>query len=226
MARKHKKPTGTIGCICIFADGRMPELQQVPFPPEKAAVERMVVAYISTENDLGRFYALRSPPVQNSENDFDFTLPTTDGDARLELMEIAILGGGSYDAAPLSYNHGQLADAICSGIAKKSRRYGGRQRGLHLLVYSTDFRFRAANGVLWLVSKWCSTTPHAFASVVYIAFLDAQSADGKILHPQHGRDYSTVDELAVRKRRTIHANITKMEPTPDGHGFSIPLGPP
>ena len=227
MPKKHNKPTGTVGCISIFADGRPPQFQQVPFPTEKAAIERMVVAAaVSAKKDLGRFYQLDSDPAQNDENDLDFTLNTSRGEKRLELMEIAFLATGSYDAAPLSYNHGELADAICAGIAKKTRRYGDRSSGIHLLLYSTDFRFNVCNDVIWLVSKWCSATPHAFDSVVYVRFPAPRSVDVKIVHPQPGRDYSKVDEKSVRGRRTLIGDMTNMKVTPDGRCFSLPLGSP
>jgi hypothetical protein len=225
MAKKHKKPTGTVGCISISADGRPPQFQQVHFPPEKAAIERKVVAAaVFAKNDLGRFYQLESDPVQNDENDLDFTLNTLRGEERLELMEIAFLKTGSYDTAPLSYNYGELADAICAGIAKKSRLYGDRPCGIHLLLYSTDFRFSVCNDVLWLVSKWCSTTPHAFDSVVYVMFLGPQSVEGKIVHPQPDREYSIEVEKSVRGRRTILGDMTRMEATTDRRGVEVPLG--
>ena len=229
MGKKHSKPTGLIGAVAIHGDGRAPEFRTIPFPPGKAATEAMFVnAAILPQSPLGQFYGIISPPVQNEESDFDFDLHTAAGKERLDLMEIAPLEKvrGSYSSAPLTYVQGELADAIITGTTKKSRRYGGtRARGIHLLLYSTDFRFRVGNDVLWLVAKWASGTPHAFKSIVYLTFEDERTLDGKIVFPQPGRDFSHVDEASVRGRRILLADLRRLGSSPDGSSVVLPLGP-
>jgi hypothetical protein len=63
---------------------------------------------------------------------------------------------------------GDFADAVFELVKKKSRKYGGRRRvPLHLLLYSTDWRFLLSESVITLVRLYCARRPHVFSSIVY-----------------------------------------------------------
>jgi hypothetical protein len=229
VAKRHSKPTGLIGSVVIPGDGQPPEFRTIKFPSEKADAELFIVkAAVSPTNDLGRFYKLTSLPAQDRENGFDFLLQTPGGIEHLELMEIAPLSRsqGSYSAAPLTYNQGQLADAIFEGISKKSQRYGGPRckAKINLLLYSTDFRFRVSNDVLWLIAKWASLKPNAFKSVVYVTFLAERSIEGKIIFPQPGLSFEGIDEEKVRNNLIMLADFTQLQSSGDGLSVTFPLG--
>ena len=108
-------------------------------------------------------------PVQNAEDHFDFTLPTASGQTYLDLIEMAPLEQvrGSYDRAPKMYKLGDRADAIAAKILEKSADYGaGSSRGVHLLLYTTDFRFDAIGSVADLLVHILHARTHCLRSVV------------------------------------------------------------
>ena len=146
-SKSTKKPIGTVGPIVIDSENRTAEFRPLHFPRDKAEPESHIVRFVvaGLRNSATNFYRLVTNPIQNPENDFDFTLPTTSGDEYLELMEVAPLEhvAGSYEAAPASYNHGELADYVFKKLLSKARKHRSvPQPPVHLLLYTTDWRFR------------------------------------------------------------------------------------
>src|SRR5689334_10540256 len=139
MKNDHKKPTGT---TWSHISGQQ-EISTHGFPPSKAEIEQRIVNLmmkITREEKLNP-YNLVADPIQNEEDNFDFTLPTSSGHHFLDLMEIAPLDvmGCSYDSAPSSYVAGELSDLILGKILAKSKNYGSSPKAqIHLLLYATD----------------------------------------------------------------------------------------
>jgi hypothetical protein len=228
--RKPRKPTGTIGPIIIGPHDRGVEFRPIDFPTDKAEVERYIMTFvISGLRKTGtNFYKLVGNPVQNPEDDFDFTLPTKSGKEYLELMEVAALDhvGGSYNAAPASYNHGELADYVYAKLMAKAKKYGSPSHvPVHLLLYTTDWRFRLSQNVLALLAYWCLRREHLFKTILYFVPDDATHGEARIVYPIASESLANFDEQAARNRRSIIGDPTRLQVNPDG-SVDIPLGPP
>lgn len=133
------KPTGTIGPnrVSVQADGRIEHtFERIEFSKKKDEVEVMITHdFIASMNQLmapsGMTWFM-SNPVQNPENDFDFTITLPDGHpAWLELMEIAPLElFGGFEKVPASYKPYDLAEIIVGMIRKKGPRTIPRPRAM------------------------------------------------------------------------------------------------
>ncbi len=123
MANPPRKPTGTTGPLHVSAEGA--QFFQLEFPRTKEEIESFIVeAFLSNSGSM----PLRiSEWKQNNQNDFDFSVKTTEGPKFLELMEIAPLENlrGSYEKAPSSYKPYDFAAYILAKINDKSERYHG-----------------------------------------------------------------------------------------------------
>jgi len=99
MANPPRKPTGTTGPLHVSAEEA--EFLQLEFPSTKEEIEEFIVeAFVRNSDSM----PLRiSEWKQNHQNDFDFSVVTTEGPKFLELMEIAPLENlrGSYDKHPV-----------------------------------------------------------------------------------------------------------------------------
>ena len=116
-----------------------PSVTEFGFPQSKDEIERHIVdLMLGSANKQGlNPFELVGEPVQNPENNFDFTIPTPSGEEYLDLMEIAPLDivGGTHETAPASYMSGEFADIIMTKILTKSQGYGRAPRALiHLLL--------------------------------------------------------------------------------------------
>lgn len=142
-----------------------------PFPDDKEAIERFIVAGTLTAAKFMRYnpYNLAGEPVQNPENDFDFTLPTKSGSEYLDLAEVAPLDGvRGYANAPANYNAGEFAESAWTVVKKKAAKYGMRRSiPVHLLLYSTDFRFNPSERVILLLQSYCARRQHRFRTVLW-----------------------------------------------------------
>ncbi|MCI0487476.1 MAG: hypothetical protein L0229_12855 [Blastocatellia bacterium] len=227
--KKPKKPTGTIGPIIITPHDRSAEFCPIDFPTDKAEVERYIVPFVidGLRKTGTNFYKLVENPIQNPEDDFDFTLPTESGKEYLELMEVAALDhfGKFYDAAPASYNHGELADHVYTKLMAKAKKYGSLSHvPVHLLLYTTDWRFRLSQKVLALLAYWCLRREHSFKTILYFVPDDATHGEVKILYPIASESLANFDEQAARNTRSIIGDPTRLQVNPDG-SVEIPLGP-
>ncbi|MCH8081313.1 MAG: hypothetical protein IID52_02875 [Proteobacteria bacterium] len=224
----NRKPTGKIGPITINLEDKTAEFQPLQFPKGKAKIEEFIFKFfIKGLGKAGRtFYKIVSYPTQNQENDFDFTLETEFGDEYLDLMEVAPLEkiGGSYEAASSSYNHGEMADWVWSKLISKSKKYGSASTPhIHLLLYSTDWRFRLSEGVIRLLAFWAITREHCFKTIIYFVPDDATHDEAKIISPCDHDLFKGYDEEAARSRKSLIGNPEKIRQEGNG-SFSIPLG--
>lgn len=230
MKKPPRKPAGMIGPIRMRLADKSAEFTPIRFPKDKAERERYIVTFV-TQGILKRGddpYQLTGNPVQNPESDFDFTLPTVAGTEYLDLMEIAPLDtvAGSYADAPGSYNHGEMADFICEKVLGKSRKYRAKpQPPIHLLLYSTDWRFRVGDGVLIIVAHCLARGDHGFKTVLYFVPDDETHGQAKRVYPLPPETFKSFDEQAARHRRTLIGNPLQMQVESTG-AIVIPLSPP
>jgi len=227
--RRSKKPSGTIGSIIINPAEKTAELQSLPFSNDKAKLEQYFVTFVTRglRRRGSNMYNLTGEPIQNPESDYDFTLPTVSGTEYLELMEVAPLEGvgGSYQKASGSYNHGELADFIYDKLIAKSTKYHAcPQPSIHLMLYTTDWRFLVAEGVLFLVAHRCQQTEHNFKTIIYFVPDDATHGEVKIVYPLSPKVFKNFDQR-LRNRITMLGDPTKIIVESDG-SVVIPLAPP
>ena len=222
--RRQRKPTGSIGAISISSAGDV-TFEKVSFPAEKAEVEGFVVeltVHALQEANLNPWGAV---PRRNPEQHFDFTIPSPNGEAYLDLMEIAPLDGqGGFQNATLDYHHGQIADWVWAKLTQKARKYGlPRELSVHLLLYSTDLAFRLSAGVLDLLSYYCSVADRGFMSILYAVPEDATSVSITTVCPRERSEFRRFNLAAKRERSSLLADFTRREVT-GTTSVSVPLG--
>lgn len=229
---KHKKPTGTLGFVRIGVD-QPPHFTKLDFPGGKEEIERFILEATvrKAERDGLNLFHLKAHPVQNPENHFDFTLPTSNGEQYLDLMEVAPLSDtdGSYAKAPASYNQGDMADVILGLVLKKAAKYGVRMRTpLHLLMYTTDWRFRVSGETLQLVGCQLSKTEHCFSSVTHYVPDDAGDGELTMVFPESEsqKQMNALDEARLRNMYVLQADVSKPLQSSDGRSMTFRLPPP
>lgn len=134
----------------------------------KDAIEKEIISgALSVAKSIGiDLYKLIDAPVQNTENDWDFTLPTVHGDEYLDLQEVK-LNRGPYEKERGSYPINEMAQAVWSKVHEKSEHYGVQSATIHLLLYSTDWRLLLTHDVLNLIAREAHTQEHIFRSIHY-----------------------------------------------------------
>jgi len=123
-------------------------------------------------------FTVAGAPEQNTTDDFDFTLRTSEGMKYLELMEVHLrdLVVARQTPGPSAYNVYDAACQVLKGIQAKSSRYrGATDRGIVLLTYVTHWQFSLDIPVLLLLSYWLLSNPPAFERVFYMSFLETQN---------------------------------------------------
>lgn len=182
MANPHRKPTGTTGPLHVSAEGA--EFLQLEFPRTKEEIESFIVeAFVRNSGSM----PLRiSEWKQNHQNDFDFSVVTTEGPKFLELMEIAPLENlrGSYDKAPSSYKPYDFAAYILAKINGKSERYrGAASSNICLLMYITDWAFTLSPTVIALLQYWTAHQSHSFQYIFCYSPIDTESGIANLIYP-------------------------------------------
>jgi hypothetical protein len=221
----RRKPRGINGLLRLTT-GRPPEFLRVEHPDEKDAIERSILAggINAAVAQSVPLYELVGEPVQNEENHFDFTLPTAHGDEYVDLVEVVLPGG--YEAAPSSYGVGAFADHMFALVKKKAKRYGMRRRSnVHLLLYSTDWKFLPSESVIALLSLYCYRRPHGFKTIAVTAPIDAEASIIWRAFPPHPSldAVANLNEHELRHRVLHQGDPTAVVPTPDGLGFQWPF---
>lgn len=136
-----KKPVGKTGPMAMSSGGAKREF--VDFPSEKEKIEELIVnlflyATQHIEDELKPF----SDPIQNQENDIDYSMNCAKGPVFVELTEFAPLGElglKKHTDAPGQFSVGQMAQAAYNLIMKKSGRYSVENK--ILIVYKTQEEF-------------------------------------------------------------------------------------
>jgi hypothetical protein len=94
---------------------------------------------------------------------------------------------GGYEGSPTTFPRKRLVNAIMSLIQQKGMHYGlNRRVKVHLLLYTTDFRFLVSDGVVLLAKLALQRNHYRFASVCYYAPIDKEAGVLQVLHPPPG----------------------------------------
>jgi hypothetical protein len=231
--RKHPKPTGVKGHVVLPVDGSRPEFVPIRFPDTKPEIERYVLeATLRSAAKKGvNLYELTGPPIQNAENHLDFTLLTRGGEEFLDLMEVAPLSyiGGSYEKGPGSYFQGDMADAVIEAVTRKSNKYSSRgSTAVHLLIYSTDWRFRLSGGTQQLVAFYLHRGGHCFKSIAYYMPDDQETGEVALLCPIHPttEEVERFDATTLRGRAILQVDLRSAHLEPGGNSVTFKIAPP
>jgi hypothetical protein len=194
------KPTGDLGSLRI-GNGAADYLVELK-PSTKPEVEAWVLdrAIASARSKGESLYDLTGQPQQNPQNDFDFTLPTRFGPQDLDLMEVVLMPpGGGYRNVPTFYSVGTMVRNTVEGVLAKSKHYGKPARPLHLLLYSTDWRFILTPQVLGALATALRSPSHVFKSICYTYPTGRSGSTVEKLFPLHslGDDQTTDGSCVV-----------------------------
>jgi hypothetical protein len=169
--REPRKPSGVSGLATIrFGGSSQHQFEQLVFPPDKEGIEGMIIAAAMKGDgplSLRRFYQLTKDPERLPQQDWDFGLETVWGRKYLDLMEGVVLAAGGYEKASPAQPVGAQADAIYARIKAKSDKYGRPRESIHLLLYTTDYRFRLMSSPGDLVAHLLASHQHCFRTVLY-----------------------------------------------------------
>lgn len=206
------------------ATGERGSFLPITWPEKKDELERAILdGALNSAGDLPLPFGLTPPPIQNAENHFDFTVSDSEGDAYLDLMEVAPLElvRGSYKCARGEYHHGEMVDWLLDKIRSKSDKYT-TEAPIHLLLYSTDWRFRLDSSVLRLLACYCHRASLSFASTLYYAPDDLHRGSLVYIFPQTLEERFVPDEEVARETITALGNTPAAVFEPDG-SVEIPL---
>lgn len=225
----RKKPTGK---MWYFISGRKPEVTTFGFPRTKEDIEQYILdsmLYTAQKEELNP-YNLVGAPQKKPENDFDFTIPTTSGDQELDLMEIAPLDvyGGTHETAPTSYVNGEFADIIREKILAKSKGYGPSPKAhIHLLMYSTDWKFKLTDSMTNLLAYQCriGIPDHYFKSIFYYSVEDENEGRVICVFPRPTESFADFNEAQARLTKTYLGGPSNMEVSVDGMRAWFTLDP-
>lgn len=199
--------------------GRDPELLPYQLPAEKAGIEWRILdlALKAGESQKISLYGLVGAPIQNPENDYDFTLPTVAGTEYLDLIEVVLKGG--YQGSPNSIGVGDMAEQMYSLVARKAKKYGFRRRStVHLLLYATHWKFQPSDSVIALLSLFCRRRRHGFKSVVVMMpMMDEAALLWRCLPTETAMSHE--EEMVLRNRVLEQLSPLAARPTADGLGI-------
>ena len=115
-------------------------MENIGFPTAKEDIEKYVAEQFVQHppaDEAEHFVA--GSLTQNTLDDLDFVVDTSDGKKFLELMEFAPLSkfGGKFENIPSGHNLGEFCDLYCQEVGRKSAKYQ-TIANVYLLTYVTD----------------------------------------------------------------------------------------
>ena len=210
MSKSLKKPTGAIGPTCISARGA--EFLPIAFPRVKEEIEKFIVQ--GFVKNAGAVPLAILSHKQNLQNDFDFTIETTEGIKFLELMEIAPLENlrGAYEMAPSSYKPYDFAEYIFAKVNRKSGKYwGARSSNICLLIYITDWAFTLSQTVVALLQYWLAHQSHSFQYIFCYSPIDIESGVSNLIYPTPIKFWKGFDPNKYRENIVHNLSPLKWE---------------
>lgn len=213
-----------------FTSGQDVPLRTFGFPRTKEDIEQHLLDSMlcaSKKSGLNPYH-LVGIPDKNPENDFDFTLPTVAGDEYLDLMEVAPLDvyRCTHETAPTSYVNGKFADVIMDKVLAKSSGYGRSPKSaIHLLLYSTDWKFNLTVGLTDLLAFQCrrGSADHCFKTIFYYYALDDNEGRVIPVFPRPPEDFIHFDAPRARLTKTFLGGPANMKVSDDGMEVSFTL---
>ncbi|MGA2446011.1 MAG: hypothetical protein ABSG50_11365 [Opitutaceae bacterium] len=209
--KKHKKPTGTTGVNYLgdLGPNTLSAFEPAALTGSKSDNEmKVVTSFLKTAEHVGLKSQTPIVPVQNSEADYDFTLPTSGGEIVLELLELAPSEQmkAGYTSASATHNVLDFCDSIFGQIAEKSTRYARpKKKRFDLLVYVIHWAFMPSQTCIELLQYWCVTKPHVFDDIYLHLYAGAQGVSF-VLFPAPHATLATFDPASVRGKKFTNLN--------------------
>jgi hypothetical protein len=181
-----KKPVGQIGPYVVQSSqvGIAARWATVPFPENKAEIERKMVGYL--EKAIAANGGIVLAVKQNDEANLDFTLNLPGGTVDLELREIHYLDGvgNPYISRNIRIQSSTYARQIFHAVQEKSAKYSAHSKvPMHLLLYITHWRFLPSEVVIRLVQHFLQQRPSIFENVILVLPIDDKEATVRVLYP-------------------------------------------
>ena len=208
-----RKPTGKQGPVKFtISDGNSSlEWETISYPSDKEKIEKIV---LNSFIEAGKRYGMTIHEIrQNEENNFDFTLILPGGTVYMDLMEITMKSGSEppFHSEQIEVSVGQLANSFLDGIKKKSKKYSSKSSiPIHLLTYSTHWRFLPSTKTINLVQYYLSNLDHVFENVFYLNQISEDYSDLNVLFPTNF-DWSHFDPKEVEKEIFFNLNPAKFQ---------------
>ena len=201
----HKKPRGTPYHFSItVGTGKPPQemtKMQLHLPTDKASIERHVAAQFAID---ARAYDLPdqilSKPIQNEENDIDFTVETNHGAMGLELVEYAPVGKrGFAGPKPSDSSPVERARQVIGLIVKKNTKYRHYKKfqQLMLLIYVTDNAWALDHFTLRTIQFLARTENTTFDFITYYKPMVDTSGIVYRLYPIADSEYEELGQLRI-----------------------------
>jgi hypothetical protein len=214
MGKGPRKPTGEIGAFTFGPSSPKPIFSPVVFPESKADIEQLVAGHFVEDVKGKRLFAfdLHSPPRQNLEDDFDFTIHTDHGILYLELTEAFLRDiGEGLSSEQFAYSPYVAAEHVWKQVQKKSDRYrGATTQPIVLLIYVTHWQFCFSDHVFWHLAYRMAQSPPVFLAVFYLSFLEASTVNTVLLYPT-SRDFVGYDPERYKNNVTVTLNPTQWQ---------------
>ena len=223
----HRKPSGTSGYFHVTGD-KPPEFNKLHFPEAKDEIEKLVVAgaIAVAQVTSPELYEMYGKPTQNPENHFDFSLKGQTQDEFLDLAEIVGPKGYASDG---TYVVGEYVDRAFELIKKKAKKYGlSRKSAVHLLLYTTDWRYFISESAVTVLRAYCGRRQHHFKSIAY--FAPSGMGDGALWQvypaPSATPELGWIAEHQLRGNKVTNFDPASAQPLAEGGGlsFTMPTG--
>lgn len=214
-----KKPTGKTGSLKskLTVNGPRHQWEGIKFPETKDEIEAMMMnRFAQSCKPLGlRYEDIR----QNAENHFDFSAQKPSGPVYIDLMEAIYQteSGSPYLSKKKMVNVGHYVRQLLSMVLAKSRKYASRGNiPVHLLIYTTHWRFEFNEQVKQLLRFRLMTFPHNFEKVLYIHPKDEINDETAILFPVRGDAFIGFDPILAEYQVYVNGDMSEARPNPDG----------
>ncbi|MDD5452473.1 MAG: hypothetical protein PHT49_11315 [Desulfovibrionales bacterium] len=201
----HKKPTGTPYhfSVTVGTGGPPQEMAKndLQLPQDKAGIERLVATQFAADaRDYDLPAKILAQPVQNEENDIDFTVETNLGPMGLELVEYAPVGKrGFAGPKPTDFSPVERGRQVIGLIAKKNKKYRHYKKFPHLmlLIYVTDNAWALDHFTLRVIQFLARTANTVFDFITYYKPMVNTSGIVYRLYPVTDSEYEELGQLRV-----------------------------
>lgn len=166
----------------------------VDFPSEKEKIEELIVnLFLYATQHINDELKPFSDPVQNKENDIDYSMSCAEGPVFVELTEFAPLGElglKKHTDAPGRFTVGQIAQAAYNLIMKKSGKYSVQNK--ILIVYKIQEEFFLPPVVREMLRRMFETNgPPSFWRVYGLSPHSTTMASIDMIYPNKPHDFYT-----------------------------------
>ena len=213
------KPNGSIGALNPKITPTGPRLawDGIVLPKTKEGKEKhMMERFIKNLELKGVRY---NRVYQNTENHFDFSLITPDGQIYVDLMELVYKKekGDPYKNKLTKINVGIYADQIIKNIMKKSSKYvSNEDTPIHLLTYITHWNFKVEDALLQLLRYRLMQAPPVFEKIYYLYPNSKHISTNTQLYPWSMDAFTGFNENHCRSINYVNGDMESSRQNADG----------